>query len=83
MHWAARSKKEAMLEAAPDPDPVNGLDPSEAALPSSKRCCFMAILQLLVFHCDVSVSDDHWVHRFRWAADAPSGLIHKFRNYEI
>lgn len=92
MHWAVRSKKEPMLEAASDPDPVNvnGVTPSEenrseASLPSSKRCFYMlfTILQLLVFHCNVSVSDDHWYHRFRWAGDAPSGLIHKFRNYEI
>ncbi|XP_016393928.1 dnaJ homolog subfamily C member 12-like isoform X1 [Sinocyclocheilus rhinocerous] len=67
MHWAARTKKEPMLEAAKDPDPVKvkrvNLEekPSEPSLPSS----------------------DHWHHRFRWAGEAPSGLLQKFRNYEI
>ncbi|KAA0718399.1 DnaJ -like protein subfamily C member 12 J domain-containing protein 1 [Triplophysa tibetana] len=28
-------------------------------------------------------SSDYWHHRFRWAAEAPSGLLKKFRNYEI
>ncbi|XP_016420888.1 dnaJ homolog subfamily C member 12-like isoform X4 [Sinocyclocheilus rhinocerous] len=59
MHWAVRSKKEPMLEAAKDPDPVNvnGEKPSE--------------------------SYDFWHHRLRWAGEAPSGLLQKFRNYEI
>ncbi|XP_016102518.1 dnaJ homolog subfamily C member 12 isoform X2 [Sinocyclocheilus grahami] len=62
MHWAARTKKEPMLEAAKDPDPVTlEENPSEPSLPSS----------------------DHWHHRFRWAGEAPSGLLQKFRNYEI
>uniref|UniRef100_A0A672ST81 DnaJ (Hsp40) homolog, subfamily C, member 12 n=1 Tax=Sinocyclocheilus grahami TaxID=75366 RepID=A0A672ST81_SINGR len=66
MHWAVRSKKEPMLEAAKDPDPVNvnGEKPSE----SCKR-----------FLC----GDDFWHHRLRWAGEAPSGLLQKFRNYEI
>ncbi|KAI2658141.1 hypothetical protein H4Q32_009625 [Labeo rohita] len=74
MHWAVRTKKEPMLEAAKDTDPVNVNrvkvsdgetaaedKPPELSLPSS----------------------DYWHHRFRWAGEAPSGLLQKFRNYEI
>ncbi|XP_059372926.1 dnaJ homolog subfamily C member 12-like [Carassius carassius] len=55
MHWASRSKKELMLEAAEDPAEEK---PSESSLASTDP-------------------------RFRWTGAAPSGLLHKFRNYEI
>ncbi|XP_067241170.1 dnaJ homolog subfamily C member 12 [Chanodichthys erythropterus] len=69
MHWAVRTKKEPMLEAAKDTNPVNigngesteEQKASEISLPSG----------------------DCWHHRFRWAGEAPSGLLLKFRNYEI
>ncbi|XP_043111836.1 dnaJ homolog subfamily C member 12 [Puntigrus tetrazona] len=62
MHWATRSKKEPMLEAPEEPDPVSlSEEASEAAPPS----------------------DDHRPRGFRWAGEAPSGLLLKFRNYEI
>uniref|UniRef100_A0A8C1AXN4 DnaJ (Hsp40) homolog, subfamily C, member 12 n=1 Tax=Cyprinus carpio carpio TaxID=630221 RepID=A0A8C1AXN4_CYPCA len=64
MHWAARSKKEPMLEAAKDPDLA---DVHEENLSEEKP----------------SESYDHWHHRFRWAGEAPTGLLQKFRNYEI
>ncbi|XP_056326943.1 dnaJ homolog subfamily C member 12 [Danio aesculapii] len=28
-------------------------------------------------------SSDYWHQRFRWAGEAPTGLLQKFRNYEI
>ncbi|XP_067278262.1 dnaJ homolog subfamily C member 12 [Pseudorasbora parva] len=66
MHWAVRSKKEPMLEAAEDPDPVKTSETAEEEKPSEA---------LTAGNCR------H--HRFRWVGEAPSGLLLKFRNYEI
>ncbi|XP_022599556.1 dnaJ homolog subfamily C member 12 [Seriola dumerili] len=69
MHWAVRDKKEPMLEA------------SKAEIPNTS--------QAEDFHCEQEAYDampsssDYCHRRFRWAADSPSSLLQKFRNYEI
>lgn len=74
MHWAVRNKKEPMLEASKPEDSVAS--------------------QAESFHCEqeemgkpscesMPYSGDHCHRRFRWAADSPSSLLQKFRNYEI
>ncbi|XP_076021582.1 dnaJ homolog subfamily C member 12 [Genypterus blacodes] len=74
MHCAVRNKKEPMLEASKVETPVNAEDES--------------------LHCEqeapgvtsdesVPSSSDYCHLRFRWAADSPSSLLRKFRNYEI
>lgn len=72
MHWAVRNKKEPMLEASkPEvPDPAEGLHCEQEA-PG------------ILSHDAVPSSSDDCHRRFRWAADSPSGLLQKFRNYEI
>lgn len=70
MHWAVRSKKEPML-AAPEPD-VPVVPPGEDC-PCAQQAS-----------CDGEESSGDYFHRrFRWAADSPSNLLQKFRNYEI
>ncbi|XP_030012139.1 dnaJ homolog subfamily C member 12 [Sphaeramia orbicularis] len=75
MHWAVRNKKEPMLEASkpetqdtsPAEDHDHG-DQEEATTPST----------------DATPPSGEYYHlRFRWAADSPSNLLRKFRNYEI
>nr|XP_019945743.1 PREDICTED: dnaJ homolog subfamily C member 12 [Paralichthys olivaceus] len=67
MHWVVRDKKEPMLEASK----------AEKTVPS----------QAEDVHCEqeaAGVSSSDYCHRrFRWAADSPSNLLQKFRNYEI
>lgn len=67
MHWAVRNKKEPMLEASKPDAPV--------ASPADD------------LHCEQGAqgisSSDYCHRRFRWAADSPSNLLQKFRNYEI
>uniref|UniRef100_A0A3P9IHR2 DnaJ (Hsp40) homolog, subfamily C, member 12 n=1 Tax=Oryzias latipes TaxID=8090 RepID=A0A3P9IHR2_ORYLA len=63
LHWAVRTKKEPMLEAAGEPK-TSGAEERET-------------------HEAGSSSSDHCHQRFRWAADSPSRLLQKFRNYEI
>lgn len=74
MHWAVRAKKEPMLEAAKDPDTLKSGDqetPSESEANKEEKTS------------DQLPSSEYWHRRFRWAAEAPSGLLQKFRNYEI
>ncbi|KAL7889599.1 hypothetical protein AOLI_G00018570 [Acnodon oligacanthus] len=75
MHWAVRTKKEPMLDAAKNMSVVStenqaSQSDSQGSLerkPSDEQLC----------------SSDYWHHRFRWTGEAPSSLLHKFRNYEI
>uniref|UniRef100_A0A3P8UD69 DnaJ (Hsp40) homolog, subfamily C, member 12 n=1 Tax=Amphiprion percula TaxID=161767 RepID=A0A3P8UD69_AMPPE len=68
MHWAVRNKKEPMLEASKPEAPVA----SQAGdVPGISSCE------------DVPSSSDYCHRRFRFAADSPSSLLQKFRNYEI
>ncbi|XP_035982025.1 dnaJ homolog subfamily C member 12 isoform X2 [Fundulus heteroclitus] len=71
MHWAVRTKKEPMLEACKPEDPF--------ASQAEDRPCKEASE---IPSNDASSCDYHH-QRFRWAADSPSCLLQKFRNYEI
>ncbi|KAF3708454.1 DnaJ -like protein subfamily C member 12 J domain-containing protein 1 [Channa argus] len=74
MHWAVRDKKEPMLEAPKAEVPVTSKT-------EDLQCELEAIGIPL---CDATpASSDHCHRRFRWAADSPSSLLQKFRNYEI
>ncbi|TNN26823.1 DnaJ subfamily C member 12 [Liparis tanakae] len=72
MHWAVRSKKEAALEASHE-----GVPPQAEELhagPGAPR--------ISSYDAEPSASD-YGHRRFRWAADSPSSMLQKFRNYEI
>ncbi|XP_052007208.1 dnaJ homolog subfamily C member 12 [Xyrauchen texanus] len=75
MHWAVRAKKEPMLEAPKDTNTMssrNQVSPSDRQTTEEEK------------PTDESLpSSDYWHNRFRWAGEAPSGLLQKFRNYEI
>ncbi|XP_046884806.1 dnaJ homolog subfamily C member 12 [Hypomesus transpacificus] len=72
MHWAVRSKKEPMLEDSKSTSPVSS-DEADTHFVSSEIPSPGAL-----------PSQSHCCHcRFRWAADSPSSLLQKFRNYEI
>ncbi|KAM7385898.1 hypothetical protein PAMP_001944 [Pampus punctatissimus] len=68
MHWAVRNKKEPMLEAPEAETPVTSEADEAPEIPS---------------YGAMSSSSDSCHLRFRWAADSPSNLLQKFRNYEI
>ncbi|XP_030298042.1 dnaJ homolog subfamily C member 12 [Sparus aurata] len=74
MHWAVRNKKEPMLEASKAEIPATSQteDPHTAkespGIPS---------------HDAMPSSSDYCHRRFRFAADSPSTLLQRFRNYEI
>ncbi|KAM9847621.1 dnaJ homolog subfamily C member 12 [Aulostomus maculatus] len=74
MHWAVRNKKEPMLEAAKPDSPVPGHADDlhrEQQAPG-------------IHPCDETTSSSDYCHlHFRLAADSPSCLLRKFRNYEI
>ncbi|KAF6725569.1 DnaJ-like protein subfamily C member 12 [Oryzias melastigma] len=70
MHWAVRTKKEPMLEAPEEPT-------------TSRADCRPCELEASA-SCEAGFSSRDYCHqRFRWAADSPSRLLQKFRNYEI
>lgn len=72
MHWAVRSKKEPMLED------------SKSSLPLSSGEADAHIVSSEISSPEVVPSpSDNCHRRFRWAADSPSTLLQKFRNYEI
>lgn len=74
MHWAMRNKKEPMLEA------------SNAEIPATSQAKDLHSEQEAqkISSNDVMPSSSDYCHRrFRWAADSPSSLLQKFRNYEI
>uniref|UniRef100_A0A8C6Q8Z9 DnaJ (Hsp40) homolog, subfamily C, member 12 n=1 Tax=Nothobranchius furzeri TaxID=105023 RepID=A0A8C6Q8Z9_NOTFU len=68
MHWAMTTKKEPMLEASESDADVA----SQAEFDANPLKTFSSLF-----------SDDYFHQRFRWAADSPSRLLQKFRNYEI
>lgn len=73
MHWAVRNKKEPMLEAAKAETPVASVEGLH---------CEQEALGITSYESEASSSD--YCHlRFRWAAESPSSLLRKFRNYEI
>ncbi|XP_042358294.1 dnaJ homolog subfamily C member 12 [Plectropomus leopardus] len=74
MHWAVRNKKEPMLEASNAETPVTSQAEDHHAEQETQR----------MSSCDAMPSSSDYCHRrFRWAADSPSSLLQKFRNYEI
>ncbi|KAK2824033.1 hypothetical protein Q5P01_021208 [Channa striata] len=74
MHWAVRDKKEPMLEAPK----------AEVAVNSQTEDLHCEREALGIPSCDATPSSSDYCHRrFRWAADSPSSLLQKFRNYEI
>ncbi|XP_026165371.1 dnaJ homolog subfamily C member 12 [Mastacembelus armatus] len=74
MHWAVRDKKEPMLEASTAEIPV----PSQ----TEDRHCEQEAPRIPSYDT-MSSTSDYCHRRFRWAADSPSILLQKFRNYEI
>ncbi|KAM8858627.1 dnaJ homolog subfamily C member 12 [Spinachia spinachia] len=73
MHWALRHKKEPMLEAT-----NAGTVPLQAEdLHSHQEA------QRISSYDAIPSTSDYCHRRFRWAADSPSNLLQKFRNYEI
>lgn len=72
MHWAVRNKKEPMLESSrPEAPATSQAGDCEQDAPGIPSCE------------DVPSSSDYCHRRFRWAAESPSSLLQKFRNYEI
>ncbi|KAM3606912.1 uncharacterized protein V6R79_025375 [Siganus canaliculatus] len=74
MHWAVRNKKEPMLEASTAEEPAASQAESlqaEQEAPENPS------------HDDMPSSSEYCHRRFRWAADSPSVLLQRFRNYEI
>ncbi|XP_061766820.1 dnaJ homolog subfamily C member 12 isoform X1 [Nerophis ophidion] len=71
MHWAVRKKEEPMLEAA---KVETQMTTHEDDLHREQEAPKM---------CEAMLSTDYCHRRFRWAADSPSSLLQKFRNYEI
>ncbi|XP_077350856.1 dnaJ homolog subfamily C member 12 [Festucalex cinctus] len=72
MHWAVRNKKEPMLEAAK----------AETQITSEAQDCQQEAPGVPSSEATLS-SSDYCHRRFRWAADSPSCLLQKFRNYDI
>lgn len=74
MHWATRTKKEPMLEASkpeiPDTSQEEDLHAEQGAL-------------RIPSHDAMPSPSDYCHQRFRWAAESPSSLLQRFRNYEI
>ncbi|XP_010732870.3 dnaJ homolog subfamily C member 12 [Larimichthys crocea] len=74
MHWAVRNKKEPMLEASKAEIPVTSQGEDLHAEQGTPR---------IESHDAMPSSSDYCHRRFRWAADSPSTLLQRFRNYEI
>ncbi|XP_077437503.1 dnaJ homolog subfamily C member 12 isoform X2 [Vanacampus margaritifer] len=72
MHWAVRNKKEPMLEAAK----------AETQIASEAKDCQQEAPGMSSSEATLC-SSDYCHRRFRWAADSPSCLLQKFRNYDI
>ncbi|KAF7219593.1 dnaJ homolog subfamily C member 12 isoform X2 [Nothobranchius furzeri] len=74
MHWAMTTKKEPMLEASESD--------ADVASQAEACCCEKEVSDIT--SCEAAPSANDYFHqRFRWAADSPSRLLQKFRNYEI
>ncbi|KAJ8417958.1 hypothetical protein AAFF_G00136670 [Aldrovandia affinis] len=75
MHWAVKTK-EPMLEDSKD-TPL--LSPQDTVSQTEK-----VLFTEMQFPDTVNTPSENYCHlHFRWAADTPSGLLRKFRNYEI
>ncbi|XP_036978825.1 dnaJ homolog subfamily C member 12 [Acanthopagrus latus] len=74
MHWAVRNKKEPMLEASEAEIPVTSQTEDPHAAKESPG---------IPSHDAMPSSSDYCHRRFRFAADSPSTLLQRFRNYEI
>uniref|UniRef100_A0AAQ4QLU1 DnaJ (Hsp40) homolog, subfamily C, member 12 n=1 Tax=Gasterosteus aculeatus aculeatus TaxID=481459 RepID=A0AAQ4QLU1_GASAC len=73
MHWALKNKKEPMLEAS-----------NAGSVPLQAEDLHSDQEAQRISSCDAIPSTSDYCHRrFRWAADSPSSLLQKFRNYEI
>ncbi|XP_070772360.1 dnaJ homolog subfamily C member 12 isoform X1 [Enoplosus armatus] len=74
MHWAVRTKKEPMLEGSAAEIPATSQAEDlhrEQEAPKSPS------------YDTMPSASDYCHRRFRWAADSPSSLLQRFRNYEI
>ncbi|XP_034754367.1 dnaJ homolog subfamily C member 12 [Etheostoma cragini] len=74
MHWAVRNKKEPMLEAPNAELPVASQAEDLRSEQEAPR---------IPSYEAMPSASDYCHRRFRWAADTPSTLLQKFRNYEI
>ncbi|KAF7666870.1 hypothetical protein LDENG_00089970 [Lucifuga dentata] len=74
MHWAVRNKKEPMLEESKAEIPVSAQEEDLHCEPEASG---------ISSYEPMPSSSDYCHLRFRWAADSPSSLLRKFRNYEI
>ncbi|XP_058241631.1 dnaJ homolog subfamily C member 12 [Hemibagrus wyckioides] len=70
MHWALKSKKKPMLKSAKDTDEFQA-DQSETQVAKEG-----------ITSNELS-SGGYWLHKFRRTGDTPSGLLERFRNYQI
>ncbi|XP_034407961.1 dnaJ homolog subfamily C member 12 [Cyclopterus lumpus] len=73
MHWAVRNKKEPMLEASNAGISVTQADDLHSDQEAPRISSYEA----------VPSASDYCHRRFRWAAETPSSMLQKFRNYEI
>lgn len=97
MHWAVRSKKEAMLEA---PELNNSNNVTNDIWAQQTENNKDGLSDERWEQDDAEITDEKpqlpkspdsprfldancWHLRFRWSGDAPSELLRKFRNYEI
>ncbi|XP_047458116.1 dnaJ homolog subfamily C member 12 [Mugil cephalus] len=74
MHWAVRNKKEPMLEA--------GKPEGQVTSQAGDLHCEQEAPDVPSYEA-VPPASEYCHRRFRWAADSPSSLLQKFRNYEI
>ncbi|XP_063817676.1 dnaJ homolog subfamily C member 12 [Pseudophryne corroboree] len=94
MHWAVKSKKEAMLEApatssseAHDDISFNAEEKKNQIDDENQDYVLKKTLEdidmLPVTSPEGSPDKTYCLLSFRWSAEAPSDLLRKFRNYEI
>ncbi|XP_030626980.1 dnaJ homolog subfamily C member 12 [Chanos chanos] len=79
LHWAVKPKKEAMLEAPHcgfDSSPQGAVPQADGGGSLQEQCSDRGL-------CANPQIGDYQQQHFRWAGDVPSGLLQKFRNYEI
>lgn len=74
MHWAIRVKTEPMLEASK-------VEPSDT--PKAAHLHVDEEAPKIISHEAAPSSSEYCHRRFRWAAESPSTLLQRFRNYEI
>lgn len=74
MHWAIRTKKEPMIDAAKQ---------ETYRTSQGQQHCEEQEDHKVPSPEPMPPSGDHYHQRFRWAGDSPSTLLQRFRNYEI